>query len=817
MDYSAFLKKHKNPFIALSAWVEANADLWPQEEPWDRAVASKFTITLFPNKRAQSQRRRDMTLHGLRDKIQNTTALTKARLPWLKLATFGDKRSDKNCLRHNANVLSITGLELDYDAEQMTLDAAVEVAQQVRLAACFYTSARYSDTTPRWRILLPTSKPLPPAERQKLVARVNGVYGGVFSPESFTLSQSYYYGSVNSNPAHCAVVTDGDYVDLRDDLDASAIGKGGKTHDETPTLNAFEQYGQSIHFDRTPPIGEVAAALAAIPNDDKVDRAEWVRVGMALKSATNGSDEGLELFKQWSQSWTGGAYREGYTVQKWKSFKPNKISVGSLYKMANDADQNWRKAYNNAESVKAAKTSEHGAVGVSLSDFYAYMVQHNYIYAPAREMWPASSVNSRCPPIFVGKDAKGEDIYIPASAWLDRNRPVEMLTWAPGMPMIVRDRLISEGGWISRKAVSCFNLYRPPTIKLGDASKAKPWVDLVRKVFPGDADHIIPWFAHRCQRPYEKPNHGLVLGSLQQGIGKDTILEGVKRAVGPWNFKEVLPSDMFEPFNPFVRCVILRVNEAKDMGDVTRFEFYEHMKSYLAAPPDVLPCNEKYIKQHYVLNCMGVIITTNHLTDGIFLPAEDRRHYVAWSDCAPTDFDADFWGTIYRWYDDGGDRHVAAYLATLDISDFDAKAPPPKTAAFWDIVAANRTTEESELQDVLDELGNPDAVTLATIIDKASMDFADWLRERKNRKAIAHRLEACSYRAVTNHDAKDGLWKIGDRRQQVYAKASLPFNVQVKAAENLQREAAEKAEAAQRAAEEKRAKGGPGSRPAKFQ
>ena len=60
----------------------------------------------------------------------------------------------------------------------------------------------------------------------------------------------------------------------------------------------------------------------------------------------------------------------------------------------------------------------------------------------------------------------------------------------------------------------------------------------------------------------------------------------------------------------------------------------------------------------------------------------------------------------------GGDRHVAAYLAELDISAFDPKAPPPKTPAFWDIVDANRAPEDAELADVLDEMGNPDAVTL---------------------------------------------------------------------------------------------------------
>ena len=39
----------------------------------------------------------------------------KAKLPWLKLATFGDVPSDADCLRYNANVSSISGIELDYD------------------------------------------------------------------------------------------------------------------------------------------------------------------------------------------------------------------------------------------------------------------------------------------------------------------------------------------------------------------------------------------------------------------------------------------------------------------------------------------------------------------------------------------------------------------------------------------------------------------------------------------------------------------------------------------------------------------------------
>ena len=288
--------------------------------------------------------------------------------------------------------------------------------------------------------------------------------------------------------------------------------------------------------------------------------------------------------------------------------------------------------------------------------------------------------------------------------------------------MIIRDRLVSAGGWIERRGVSCFNLYRPPQIEPGDAAKAGSWLEHVRNIYGEQAGHMILWLAHRVQRPQEKINHALVLGGAQ-GIGKDTMLEPVKRAVGPWNFSEVTPQHMFRRFNGFVKSVILRVNEARDLGDVDRFAFYDHMKGYTAAPPDVLRVDEKNLREHSVLNCCGVIITTNHKADGIFLPADDRRHYVAWSDAAKENFAEDYWTTLWGWYESGGYEHVAAYLAELDISKFDPKAPPPKTAAFWDIVDASRAPEDAELADVLDKLGNPKATTLARVQNAATGDF----------------------------------------------------------------------------------------------
>src|SRR5262245_44536472 len=127
---------------------------------------------------------------------------------------------------------------------------------------------------------------------------------------------------------------------------------------------------------------------------------------------------------------------------------------------------------------------------VTLDDFYAYMPTHNYIYAPSREPWPASSVNARIPPVPLsdhdGKpvlDDDGEQVVQAANAWLDRNKPVEQMTWAPGLPMIIRDRLVSAGGWIERCGVSCFNLYRPPTIEPSDANKVGPWLEHLHHIY----------------------------------------------------------------------------------------------------------------------------------------------------------------------------------------------------------------------------------------------------------------------------------------------------------------------------------------------
>ena len=419
---------------------------------------------------------------------------------------------------------------------------------------------------------------------------------------------------------------------------------------------------------------------------------------------------------------------------------------------------------------------------------------HAYIFTPCREVWAGASRQRASAAGAGARSARtaaarcqGQADYHRADAVAGQEPAGRADDLVPG-PADADRR--SAGGGRRLDRATRGDLLQSVSAAAAQARRrgaGRPWLDHIKSIYAeDDAAHIVRWLAHRVQRPAEKINHALVLGGAQ-GIGKDTLLEPVKHAVGPWNFQDVSPTHLLGRFNGFVKSVILRVNEARDLGDVDRFSFYDHTKIYTAAPPDVLRVDEKHLREYYVFNCLGFIVTTNHKTDGIYLPADDRRHYVAWSQRTKEEFSTAILERAVGLVP--GRRHMGTSPPIWPNLICPASTPrrhrrrPP---AFWDIVNANNAPEDAELADVLDALGNPDAVTLRQLIERAiGTEAADWLTDRRNRRAIPHRMERCGYVPVRNPYADDGLWKFQDRRQVVYAKARLSLRDQIVAVRKL--------------------------------
>ncbi len=409
-----------------------------------------------------------------------------------------------------------------------------------------------------------------------------------------------------------------------------------------------------------------------------------------------------------------------------------------------------------------------------ISDFVAHSPDHTYIYRPTGEGWTSAAVNARVMPVKIGGGKKP----LAANVWLDRNDAVEQRTWAPGEPQIVKDKLVADGGFFDKPGASVFNLYKPPQVIAATNREIQFWRNHLHELWPDEADHMERWFAHRVQRPGEKINHALVPGG-EQGIGKDAVIAPLKVAVGTWNFAEVSPQEALGAFNEFRQSVVLRISEGKDLGDIDRFAFYDGTKTLIAAPPETLRVNPKFVKPYYVLNVTGVIITTNHKVGGLFLPLDDRRHFIAWSTVERSAFNEAYWSRYWARLEAGGAAAVADYLRTLDLGGFNPKAPPRQTQAFFEMANAMRSEKESDMDDILESLNRPDALVISNIIRRARIlgrhDFAEWLKDgSKNGRQTALYLEDCGYRRLSNPHDRRGRWQIdGQRIGGVYVRKNL--------------------------------------------
>ena len=203
----------------------------------------KVWVTRFADKFAASLKHGYLTLPEIAASVAAATAATKEQLPLLKLQRYGGEFSANNCLRYDDNVLEISGLEGEHDKGTLSFADAVAALRKAGIRCIVYTSPSYvPGTKERWRVLVVLSQFHAPSFRVGLIARLNGILGGALAGESFTLSQPFYYGSVDNNPNHQVELIDGDFLDLRDDLAAGAIFKdGSRAGDHTPGSHAKSQ------------------------------------------------------------------------------------------------------------------------------------------------------------------------------------------------------------------------------------------------------------------------------------------------------------------------------------------------------------------------------------------------------------------------------------------------------------------------------------------------------------------------------------------------------------------------------------------------
>lgn len=504
-------------------------------------------------------------------------------------------------------------------------------------------------------------------------------------------------------------------------------------------------------------IEQISTMLSHVPADD---RDLWRNVGVILGREFKRSDEAWAAYNKWSDSWSGQKGRNHEAIMKEAFYEisqqsgDKELTLGTIVKAA--IDHGW-----------APQSGE-----VPLGHFVFYGPGNNYIYRPTLSYWIASAVDAAVSP--VNENGK----IVKASDWLRVNQLVTSLT---SDPQIEEDYLkghdCRDGEVLAVSGAALFNTYRKPTIEPGDARLAGPFLEHVHKVFnkPGDADQFLNYMAHRVQKPWEKPRFALMLAG-GQGVGKDTAVEFCVPAMGVWNVANIDPAAFESNFNEFAATTLVRISEAANLHEMSKWAFNERTKVLIAGSPDVCQINPKYGQKYSVRMYCGVIITTNHLASGIYIPPDDRRYDVieaaTMEEMGLLEEDARraYFTELWSWFYADGASHVAAYLGERSIVGFSAATGQRKTEAHRTVVAGGMTGDQW-LDDIMDELGWPVGVRADMVIAKA---VAAGEKDDKVKGKLSNSIGRIGYTLFKCNGSPDGRWKIGKKKVAVYVKTGTP-------------------------------------------
>lgn len=505
-------------------------------------------------------------------------------------------------------------------------------------------------------------------------------------------------------------------------------------------------------------IEQVTSMLEVVPSED---RDMWRNFGVILGREFNRIDEAWELYNNWSDK---AGTKKGrnhdeimreafYDLSQQKSDR--ELTIGTIVKAA--IDNGW-----------APKTGE-----VPIGNFVYYGPGNNFIYRPTISYWVASAVDAAVSPV------NDEGKIIKASEWLKTNQLATSMTTDPASDEdYIKGYDCRNGEIVQVGGAALFNCYRRPTIELGDAKCATAFLDHVHKVFnkPGDADQFLNYMAHRVQKPWEKPRFALMIAG-GQGVGKDTAIEFCCPAIGVWNVSNIDPSAFESNFNEFAAATLVRISEAANLHEMSKWAFNERTKVLIAGSPDVCQINPKYGQKYSVRMYCGVIITTNHLASGIYIPPDDRRYDVIEAATMDEmglkneDRRRQYFSDLWDWFmHENGASHIAAYLNERDISGFSASNGQRKTEAHRTVIAGGMQGDHW-LEDILDELDEPMAVRADWVINRA---VAKGEKDGDVKRKLANTIGRFGYQMYKCPTTKDGRWRIAGKKTVVYVKAGVP-------------------------------------------
>ena len=295
------------------------------------------------------------------------------------------------------------------------------------------------------------------------------------------------------------------------------------------------------------------------------------------------------------------------------------------------------------------------------------------------------------------KSIHGKNPKIEASVCFDENRQANGakalvgITYAAGESVIVaRDGDLYGNRWRDARPA-----YAP-------AGNVDPWLEHCRTLVPDpdELEHIFNVMAFKVQHPEVKINHAVLHGG-DQGSGKDTMWAPFIWAVCGEHLKNrgLLDNDtMSSQFGYALESEILILNELKEPDAKERRALANKLKPIIAAPPEMLTVNRKGLHPYQMANRVFVLAFSNDPVP-ISLDSQDRRWFCVWSHAPRMSPQAA--EKMWKWYKAGGFAAIGGWLASRDVSAFNAGATPMMTEFKMNLVEHGMSMAESYLVELM--------------------------------------------------------------------------------------------------------------------
>lgn len=420
---------------------------------------------------------------------------------------------------------------------------------------------------------------------------------------------------------------------------------------------------------------EMQAYIDRLPDDAAADQDQWLRVGMAIRHETKGSEDGWQMFDAFS-----GRCPEKYDATRnrarWESFgkrtHENPVTFRSVIEMAGGIEARKavtgeivRKGLETAENLddikdeinrlatvrldtmeldvalKAIQTKYNEIMGTkpSLASIQkeirrqrnngsdgAYV--EDYVFCTATAEYVCRETKAAMGPrafdVKHSRDTPNDGEGNPQSACNFANDKIEVVENTMYFPKAAE--VFTHDG------LDYLNSYVPSRLK----RVPEGTTDIVKRI-KGHIAHLLPdereqdlvihYLAHNVQYPGEKIQWAIVLQGVQ-GDGKSLLAEMMQHVLGKNNVRTMNVQTLESPFTGWATGQCMTFIEELKLDNFRKYEVLNNLKPYISNP--IVEETKKGKDPRTVINTTNYFALTN-FKDAIPIDSTDRRYCVLFS------------------------------------------------------------------------------------------------------------------------------------------------------------------------------------------